>query len=261
MVSPIDRRTTRATARAVAVTVIAVAGTALTYRLRPAPPTAEATPVADIVTGCAWLAWVLVGYLTIAVAATSLGHLVAAAGVRRGLLAHLAPSGLRRLVDLTVTLGVAAAVLGTAGVAPASALSHSHASSGHAPGALQRGSLDWPGLSGPTQSAARFTIAAPVPGKVPTASAGLVSGSRNAPTPSGRDAVVVQAGDSLWKIAARHLGPGATAQATAIAWQQWYVANRDVVGSDPDRIFPGQRLRPPDPAGHKPATQPTGSTR
>jgi nucleoid-associated protein YgaU len=72
---------------------------------------------------------------------------------------------------------------------------------------------------------------------------------------------VVQAGDSLWKIAARQLGPGATAQATAIAWQQWYVANRDVVGSDPDRIFPGQRLRPPQPSPRNAAIQPLGSTR
>jgi LysM repeat protein len=241
------RQTARTTARAVVVSAIALAGTALTYRLRPAAPSAGATPVADIVTGCGWLVWLLVGYLTVAVAATSLGHVIVAAGLHSGALRRLAPAGVRRLVDLTVTLSVAAAVLGTAGAVPAGAATSAPASSSHTPGALARGGLDWPGLSSPT------------------ARVGLVSAGAAASESSGHDPVVVQAGDSLWKIAARHLGPNATAPATAIAWQQWYVANRDVVGDDPDRIFPGQRLRPPQPSQHtrtQAATvQQTGSAR
>lgn len=57
--------------------------------------------------------------------------------------------------------------------------------------------------------------------------------------------VVVRRGDSLWDIAARHLGPTASAEAVAAEWPRWYAANRDVIGPDPDLIHPGQRLRPP----------------
>ncbi|TCC28266.1 LysM peptidoglycan-binding domain-containing protein [Kribbella speibonae] len=62
--------------------------------------------------------------------------------------------------------------------------------------------------------------------------------------------VVVRKGDSLWSIAARELGPSATAEAIAARWPDWYAANRHVIGNDPDLILPGQVLRiPPVPAG------------
>lgn len=57
--------------------------------------------------------------------------------------------------------------------------------------------------------------------------------------------VVVRRGDTLWDIAARHLGPTATVEETAAAWPRWYEANRTVIGPDPDLILPGQRLVPP----------------
>lgn len=59
------------------------------------------------------------------------------------------------------------------------------------------------------------------------------------------DVVAVRPGDSLWTLAARHLGPGATAAQVAEAWPRWWAANRDVVGDDPDLLRPGQLLRPP----------------
>ena len=59
--------------------------------------------------------------------------------------------------------------------------------------------------------------------------------------------VVVRRGDSLWGIAARHLGPDASDAEIARAWPAWFEANRDVVGDDPDGLRPGQRLRAPDP--------------
>jgi nucleoid-associated protein YgaU len=46
---------------------------------------------------------------------------------------------------------------------------------------------------------------------------------------------VVQAGDYLSKIAARHRIAG--------GWQALYALNRQVVGKNPNLIFPGQRLR------------------
>lgn len=71
--------------------------------------------------------------------------------------------------------------------------------------------------------------------------------------------VVVHRGDSLWSIARRHLGPGATDAEVAAAWPHWHAANRDVIGADPDVLLPGQVLRAPDPAvarGHS-----TGASR
>ena len=59
--------------------------------------------------------------------------------------------------------------------------------------------------------------------------------------------VVVLRGDSLWSIAARHLGPAASAADIDQAWHQWYAANASVIGSDPDVILPGQILLPPEP--------------
>jgi len=57
--------------------------------------------------------------------------------------------------------------------------------------------------------------------------------------------VVVRYGDSLWTIVARHLGPGATDEQIAYEWPRWWSANHHIVGTDPDRIMPGQRLTPP----------------
>ncbi len=57
--------------------------------------------------------------------------------------------------------------------------------------------------------------------------------------------VTVRRGETLWAIAARHLGPSATTAEIAAAWPHWYAANRAVVGDDPDHIEPGQQLVPP----------------
>ena len=48
-------------------------------------------------------------------------------------------------------------------------------------------------------------------------------------------AVEVAPGDTLWDIAARRLGAGAS-------WPALYALNRDVIGPDPGVIRPGQRL-------------------
>ncbi|KRC66473.1 hypothetical protein ASE12_17880 [Aeromicrobium sp. Root236] len=58
-------------------------------------------------------------------------------------------------------------------------------------------------------------------------------------------AVVVRPGDTLWAIAARSLPAGATDAEIARACARWHAANRDVIGDDPDLIFPKQRLVPP----------------
>jgi LysM domain len=57
--------------------------------------------------------------------------------------------------------------------------------------------------------------------------------------------VVVHRGDTLWDLAARHLGPGATDAQVATEWPRWHATNRSTIGPDPDLILPGQRLRVP----------------
>lgn len=57
--------------------------------------------------------------------------------------------------------------------------------------------------------------------------------------------MVVRRGDTLWAIAARHLGVGATDADVAHEWPRWWDANRTTIGSDPDVLRPGQFLVPP----------------
>lgn len=59
---------------------------------------------------------------------------------------------------------------------------------------------------------------------------------------------VVEAGESLWSIAATTLGAGAAASDIAAEWPRWYAQNRESVGPDPDRLLAGAELQVPDPA-------------
>ena len=66
--------------------------------------------------------------------------------------------------------------------------------------------------------------------------------ARHRSAPAG---VVVHRGDTLWSIAAHHLGPAATSADIDKEWRRWFAANRDVIGPDADAILPGQLLSPP----------------
>lgn len=65
---------------------------------------------------------------------------------------------------------------------------------------------------------------------------------------------VVKPDDSLWTIAAAELGPAASDDAIAARWPQWYAANRQLIGPDPNVIYPGQVLNPPPPSRPVPPT-------
>jgi nucleoid-associated protein YgaU len=71
-------------------------------------------------------------------------------------------------------------------------------------------------------------------------------GHRPAPAEAGLE--VVRRGDTLWSIAARHLGGHPSDAEVARAWPVWHDANRGVIGDDPDLILPGQVLRSPGAA-------------
>jgi LysM repeat protein len=87
----------------------------------------------------------------------------------------------------------------------------------------------------------------------------LVTSRAASPGPTGRAnavaAVVVHRGDTLWGIAARHLGPSATDAQIAAEWPRWHAVNRSTIGQDPDLILPGQLLHAPQRRSPTEATQ------
>jgi nucleoid-associated protein YgaU len=215
------RPTAGSACRAVALTALAIVAAGVTWRLRPSADITSRSPDAEVVLGCAWLAWLLAGYLAIAVAATSTAHLLGARGTVGRVVSRVAPRGLRRLVDAAVTLGTTAVVIGSTAQAPALAAPMSHVVSSRMPDNATSGSaLDWPGLAPEHHH-------------------------HTAKPKAAAEQVVVQPGDTLWSIAARRLGPNASGGAITAAWHAWYSANKGVIGPNPGLIKPGQRLTPP----------------
>ncbi|WP_298747781.1 LysM peptidoglycan-binding domain-containing protein [uncultured Serinicoccus sp.] len=96
----------------------------------------------------------------------------------------------------------------------------------------------------------------PLPGWTPAPVTAGASGRGEVDLVGGRAAaqwdlpehVVVRRGDTLWDLAARHLGPGATSADIAQEWPRWYAANLATIGPDPDLILPGQELTVPGTA-------------
>lgn len=204
--------------RCVVVAAAAAALAALAgLPLHPPGGAAGLGPDRDVVVVAWWSAWLVIGYLLLSVIAVAMSALPGALGAAAARLSRLAPAGLRRVVELAIGAGVAAAAVAPA--APALADSPRP----HPPAAV---SLDWAAVTPPAPAAA-----------LPTA-----------PAATATSHVVVEPGDSLWSIAADALGPSATPAQVAAAWPRWWAANRAVVGAHPDLIHPGQRLTPPDPS-------------
>jgi len=110
----------------------------------------------------------------------------------------------------------------------------------------------WPATPGGDAASDAVVPDAVVPGEVVPGE--VVPVAAHVPTVTGADAappapvasdvgtIVVQAGDTLWGLAARHLGPDADDAAIAALWPRWYAANVSVIGPDPDVLQPGQVL-------------------
>lgn len=93
-----------------------------------------------------------------------------------------------------------------------------------------------------TLTATAAATAAPAPD---APAAGLSATSHIAKASAPPATYVVRPGDSLWAIAAHHLGPGASDAAIAAEWPRWYRANLAVIGSNPSLLHVGTRLAVP----------------
>lgn len=195
------------------------------------------------------LALVIAAWLVVGTVLEVLSHLPGRIGATARLWSdRLTPALARRIAAFV--LGVGVGVAGGPTQAVASPRSSSLTSSVADPGFLPTNAIPGtpaldPGFT-PSPVAPGFTPTAP---RVrPQADPGLLGGRSPAASAAPTNEVVVHRGDSLWSIAAHHLGPDASDAEIARAWPQWFELNRDVIGHDPDVILPGQILRAPGDA-------------
>jgi nucleoid-associated protein YgaU len=218
-------------------------------------PTVDAHGVESVaIAAVAALTWLVLAWLLLALVLVAASAAPGRAGrLAAGISGLLVPAAARQLLatalGVTILTGITA---GTAAAAPPGPPAH-------APTAISTLNLDWPtrSLAAPTH-APRAGSPTPAPPGSHDQQTAAPPASQEAVAPPGgprRDAnppparpgreVVVQRGDTLWGIAARHLGPAATDEQIAREWPRWWSANHQVVGDDPDLISPGQRLTPP----------------
>ena len=181
------------------------------------------------------LAWVWVALLAHAAAMLPgvLGNVAETIAVA------ITPAACRGAVRVALGLATVASPLSTACASAAEPIASSTAPA-------HRDFADLPQIERPAMIA-RWVPSVPAPAPPPATPRSDVRLVTTAPSEaeSVPDEVVIRRGDTLWDIAARVLGPQATAAEIATEWPKWYVANRDVIGPDPDVIHPGTVLRAP----------------
>jgi resuscitation-promoting factor RpfA len=202
--------------------------------------------------------WLAAVWLGIGLLAALCAALPGAAGELAGWLARQAlPAALYRLcvgtVGVSVLVGPIAA--GTAVVAAdrAPAFAEVATVADPPPPAWPTGAPVPPPAWPQGTNAPAMRPAAPVPPADPGPPAGQASNAAPAGT-----AVTVRPGDSLWLIAARRLGAGATPDQIGVAWREWYAANRALIGADPNLIRPGQVLLDPGRGASAPSIEEAG---
>ncbi len=145
--------------------------------------------------------------------------------------------GLRRAVTTTLGLGASGASFVGAGGPASAAVVPTSAAVQAGPAPMSRPPSDAAALLLPHADDVAVGVGSD---RTP----GTATGSVTAEDGSGE--IVVAAGDSLWSISARSLGPHATSAAIARDWPVWYRLNRDRIGPDPSLLHPGTPLRVPD---------------
>lgn len=172
--------------------------------------------------------WFLLGWLAVGLLVGLAGELPGVAGVcARAVATVVLPRAIRQTVALTLGLGLVASGASAAAADPGTTGPGTATSSTGA-------SVDWP-LQPPSL---------PDPPPIPPPVYGGPPGFGD-PVDG---AVMVQAGDSLWRLAEDRLAPEASPREIAAAVTAWYRANRQTIGADPDLIQPGQRLLAPPSA-------------
>lgn len=199
-------------------------------------------------------------WVGLAVALSALSALPGASGQACSqLAARIAPAAIRKVVAFILGTALTAALLPGTALARTGQEAPRHpavASAQYAVGALGNAADVAPDASFRFVSDTIRTIhdadAAPAPSWSPEMRASSANSA------GGVVDVVVHRGDSLWSIAARHLGPAATTVEIDAEWHRWYAANRQVIGRDANVIAPGQVLSPPASAQHQSSTQEIG---
>jgi resuscitation-promoting factor RpfA len=218
-------------------------------------------------------AWIGLGWLCITVFLEAASALPGAAG--RGcaaIAARTSPMLVRRIVQAAIGVSVLAGPM-AAGSAFATGPSTTTSTSTQVDRPISAvaptpdtSTTPYTGTAPPDldRPATAFVPLAPASGKqTPAGPAALVTGTahRDAAHASDRSAggYVVHRGDTLWDIAARHLGPNATAVDISRAWPAWYEANRASIGPDPGVIRPGELLVPPSTSAPHPSAPSVGT--
>jgi hypothetical protein len=150
-----------------------------------------------------------------------------------------APTFMRRAACLTLGMNLIAAPAAYAGTGDAQ--SYSASQQIHAAEEASTLSPHWDPVEALQVLEPSWRPTTPAPG----GSLLVKETSENRPSAAAQEEVVVQPGDSLWTITARHLGPHASEKMVAETWPRWYEANRDVIGANPELLQPGQILHPP----------------
>lgn len=198
-----------------------------------------ASPADGILLVVAWLGALLSLWLGLGLALSALAALPGAIGQACRVLAdRLAPAAARKIVALILGTTLTAALMPATAVARAGDATPRQASLVAAQVAL-RALTD----AAPNASFRFVSDAEPAADPAPPP-----SWSPEQPALSTSNAaagVVVHRGDTLWSIAARHLGSAATFAEIDAEWRRWFAANRPVIGADANAILPGQLLSPP----------------
>jgi nucleoid-associated protein YgaU len=98
----------------------------------------------------------------------------------------------------------------------------------------------------PPSAEAAVVVGRPLTGLAEPAASAPDAPASPAPAPVAA-AVVVAPGDSLWRIAERHLPGDPTDADVAREWPRWFAANGTRIGPDPNLLRIGTVLVPPAP--------------